>query len=176
MGTVSARAGEPIDPAATHVNLEGDLAVADVEALRALPMLDALGLNFAFGVSDELVAVVGQLGRLVSLDLSCTDVTDAGVAHLVGLQRLAHLRIKETAIGDRACFAIAKLAALESLNLKQTRIGDVGLRPLAALSRLALLVLSAPHPGEARFTRRGVRQLRAALPACEIIVQGWERA
>jgi hypothetical protein len=164
----------PLDPLAATVTLTGAVTLADVEALHQLPALRSLHLDCASGVTDELVAVVCRLEQLESLDLSGTGITDAGAAHLARLTRLGSLRIKETAIGDRAAFWIAKLAALKSLNLKQTRLGDFGVRQLERLYGLELVVLTAPRPGGSKFTREGIRRLRAALPDCEVIVQGWD--
>jgi hypothetical protein len=80
------------------------------------------------------------LTKLRLLHLSETQITDVGLAHLKGLTKL------------------------EILYLTGTRITDDGLVHLTGLTNLKSLTLD--YMG---FADRGLRNLRAALPDCEIV-------
>ena len=68
-------------------------------------LVDRVGVNY-FGYvvfvnllrrgSDAELAYVGNLGRVESLGLNGTPVTDAGLAHLTGLTRLRELALMRT--------------------------------------------------------------------------------
>jgi len=72
-------------------------------------------------------------------DLGGTDITDAGLKD------------------------VAALTELTILNLSRTNLTDVGSRQVAALKKLTSLGLSGT-----RVTAAGVKELRKALPNCEI--------
>ena len=73
------------------------------------------------------------------LDLNDTNISSAGIEHLVGMPNLRHLNLNETAVGDDAIPYLARLSSLERLTLRETRI-----------------------------TKDGLARLREALPTCRI--------
>ena len=111
-------------------NLIGVDYVANVVAAD----LASQSVNDSNRADDDTLAHVGHLGRLESLNIADTAVTDAGMAHLEGL----------TGLGD--------------LNLWNTRVGDDGLAHLKGLTNLRLLTLVGT-----RVTDDGVLELKRAL-------------
>ena len=67
-------------------------------------------------------------------------VTDKGMAHLAGCPKLLDLDLSGTEIGDDGVGGLARCKALKKLTLTGTRV-----------------------------TATGVRELKAALPGCEVV-------
>ncbi len=108
------------------------------------------------------LASVGD--NLVLLDLSRTNVTDAGLAALTKMPGLRRLQLQETNVTDAGLAGVKTLPNLEVLNLYDTHITDAGLTTLAPLHKLRRLYLwrtMATAVGEAR--------LRKLLPKVEIV-------
>ncbi len=82
------------------------------------------------------------LTGLKSLDLSGSQVTDAGLVHLAHLKNLDELLLSD-------------------------HITDAGLPKLAGLSGLSYLNLA-----KSKVTKEGVRKLEKALPKCKIWFKG----
>jgi hypothetical protein len=80
-----------------------------------------------------------SLGRLQSLSLAGTEITDAGLRHLKGLPRL------------------------ESLDLSGTRVTDAGMVHLLACKRLKTLILD-----RTRVDEKGVAPIQSAFPSLEL--------
>jgi beta-lactamase regulating signal transducer with metallopeptidase domain len=99
-------------------------------------------------------------GKIRTVRLSRTAVTDADLGHLKGLSGLKALYLDDTRITDAGLGHLAGLADLETLSLNYTRTTDAGLEHLKRLSRLRSLALL-----EADVTAAGLRALTKALPA-----------
>jgi hypothetical protein len=117
-------------------NLIGVDYVANVVHVNLVPQR----ANDPNQADDETLAHVGRLGRLESLNLAGTAVTDAELAHLKGL------------------------TSLRDLNLWNTQVGDAGLAHLNRLTNLRILPLVGT-----RVTDDGVLELKHALPPLQII-------
>ena len=97
--------------------------------------------GFQFGVwRDGIVAKLPAPAAPFGLNLSGTQVTDAGLKELAGLKNL------------------------HTLNLNFTPVTDAGLKELADLKNLHTLDLSFTA-----VTDAGLAELQKALPACKII-------
>jgi hypothetical protein len=98
--------------------------------------------NLRPGTTDgRLVQMPFQdLSPLRTLDLSHTDVTDAGLTHL------------------------ERLTQLQWLNLGGTKVTDSGLQHLKGLTELQRLLLDGTQ-----VTDKGRAKLQKALPKCKII-------
>ena len=99
------------------------------------------------GVPDHVTLAVSSLtqrptnaGKPTSLDLSFTEVSDVGLKEL------------------------ANLPSLSNLDLRGTKVTDAGLKGLAIKTNLTSLQL-----GSSKVTIEGVRELRTALPLCDIL-------
>jgi hypothetical protein len=85
---------------------------------------------------DDDLKVVAKLPALENLDLTNTQVTGAGLAHLRGLRNLQHLGLWNTKVDDAGLEHLARLTKLQSLVLDGTRVTDAGLEHLAGLTHL----------------------------------------
>lgn len=121
------RNANPTGPAWAR-NLWGDDLFANV-----------VSVSFVSPVADSDLVHVKKFPYLQCLDLSNTQITDAGLDVLKGLKHLHELRIGNTKITDVGIRHLKGLIQLESLDLGGTAIGDAGLENLENLSQLRLL-------------------------------------
>ena len=103
-----------------------------------------------------------RLAEVKSLNLSGTQVTDAGLAHLKGLAGLQWLSLRGTQVTDAGLAHLKGLAGLQKLSLSDTQVTDAGLAHLKGLAGLQELDLN-----ETRVTDAGLAHLKrlAGLPA-----------
>ena len=78
---------------------------------------------------------------LRELSLDHTSITGRGFVELVELRRLKYLRLRRTAVSDAALDTLRQFASLRHIDLRETSVSAAA-----------------------------VRVLRAALPACEVLV------
>ncbi|MBB47160.1 MAG: hypothetical protein CMJ33_01085 [Phycisphaerae bacterium] len=116
-----------------------------------------------FGDSD-LRSIVGLAPVLVELDLSNTEVTDAGLGALVGFDRLRKLTLKGTAVSEESAELLADLTALERLNLFETQMDDSGFEVLLSSSSLRKL-----YVGSSRVSEAAVTAARVKYPDIDIV-------
>ena len=140
------------------------IADAHLAHLRGLTGLRELDLNNTEITDAGLVALAGLTG-LHELYLEHTRVTDAGLAHLGPLSGLRRLDLDGTQITDAGLRHVGGLTHLQWLSLDGTTIGDDGLRHLHGLTELRDL-----HLEETRVTDAGLAELKAALPACSLLL------
>jgi len=96
---------------------------------------------------------------LVEIDLSSTEVTDAGIARLAGFDVLRSVKLKDTRIGDAAALVLAGLPSLEVVNVFGTSMGDAGLLELAGSSSIRTV-----YAGESAVTPSGVAAAERSDP------------
>ena len=102
------------------------------------------------------------LTSLQTLNLSDTQVTDAGLAYLQGLTRLKRLALGPK-ITDAGLAHVRGLTQLGGLNLYGPRITDAGLVHLKGLTQLEYVDLQGT-----KVTEAGVEDLQRALPKVKI--------
>ncbi|MCP5557650.1 MAG: hypothetical protein H7A55_07830 [Verrucomicrobiaceae bacterium] len=158
-----------VDPAVTaameKVNASG-ASLMPVAAESADYRFTAL--NVAKTFTDAGLAPLAPIaGKIASIDLARTKVTDAGLAALSGMTGLKELHLENTAITDAGLDHLKGLAALEYLNLYGTKVTDAGIQKLAGLGKLKALYL-----WQTGVTKAGVAQLRGKLAAAHINI-GW---
>ena len=91
---------------------------------------------------DGVAPTIGRLTRLEELDLSGSDLTDAGVRSLAGLTRLETLDLSRTHITDAGLKSVADLPRLRELRLDGTQISNEAASALAR--RRPALVIDHP--------------------------------
>lgn len=128
-------------PSLADLDLSGSsIADSDLIELAKSPKLTKLNL-YQTGVGDAGVENLRPLaGRLESLNLDATRLTDAGVQPLAAFEKLTFLHLGRTAITDAAVETLATLKNLKKLHVTRTQI-----------------------------TESGAKRLADALPACEVI-------
>ncbi|MGO9465031.1 MAG: hypothetical protein ACLQVF_12870, partial [Isosphaeraceae bacterium] len=112
--------------------------------------------------NDATLALVCQLGRLESLGLTGTAVTDAGLVYLKGLTSLRNLELGGTQITDAGLDHLKDLTSLVLLNLSSTKVNDAG---VIELERVA----SLPRPGVTDSSERAFQ--RAMLGASVRVIR-----
>lgn len=126
-GAVAQRIAEGSD--AIEVNLRllrAPAADRDLELLRPLaPVLVWLDLSRS-QVTDAGMAVVGSLGQLRRVHLAETAVGDAGLEHLGALRRLELLNLQGSRVTDAGLAAVAAMPALRKLFVWRTAVTAAG--------------------------------------------------
>ena len=155
--------------------------------LKRLPDLEVLFMEASSIKDDELKHLRG-MSKLRALDLSVCYVSDAGMVHLENLPKLEMLRVNGTFVTDAGLVHLKKIKTLNMLDLGQAKnITNIGLSHLKNLTNLRALDLTAAKITDAglvhleglkklvrldlsltSITPAGVRQLRRALPGCDI--------
>jgi hypothetical protein len=87
-------------------------------------------------LTDAGLARLASLPQLEILYIAWTKVTDAGMKHLARARRLRHLDLFATPIGDESLKRLAQLPDLESLKLGYSDVSERGLRNVLALRTL----------------------------------------
>jgi Leucine-rich repeat (LRR) protein len=100
--------------------------------------------------------------EVLSLDLSNTKVTNAGLKELAPLTSLRLLQLYDTSVTDAGLAELVKLKNLRHLNLYDTSVTDAGLAELAKLTNLTYLRLPQ------KVTGAGMAELQKLLPKCKI--------
>lgn len=157
--------GSPVLADGFEVDLAGvgtaDAGLATVH-FRALWSLRTLNLSYS-NVTDAGLQYIEGLGGLRALDLAGTRTTDSGLKHLKGLTQLQWLCLRNTHVTDVGMTDLEAITNLQWLNLSKTSVPDTGLIRLAALRRLERLYLLRTD-----CTDEGVNALQQQLPKCII--------
>ncbi|HTO05087.1 MAG TPA: c-type cytochrome domain-containing protein [Opitutus sp.] len=111
----------------------------------------------------ELARMTTVAPFVVEAELAGTKVTDAGLAALRPFTQLERLHLERTAIRGETLSELSTLGKLRYLNLCDTQVNDEALSAISKLPALQELYLFG-----SQVTARGVTQLRATLPECEV--------
>ena len=103
---------------------------------------DVIGIQLRnSSVTDDDLALLTSLRDDVDvIGLEGTNISDAGLAHLLNLRFLENVDLTKTAITDAGLATLSQLPSLEYIHIEGTRVSFAG-----------------------------VSQLQAALPKCEIV-------
>lgn len=112
----------------TNASREVILKVAGLSTIRSL---DLTGCEIG---DDDLAALAGM--KIGQLQLSSTQVTDAGMEHVAGMKSLQILHVDDTTVGDRGLGRIVTLPLLMDVRVARTRITSTGLGQLASASQI----------------------------------------
>ncbi len=138
-----------------------------VDGLRSLLALKKSLTGLAVGaVSDEHLKLIGELTELTGLQFGGpgTKVTDDGIAHLAGLTKLLVLVMDDTSITDAGLKKLlGGLPSLSVLSLTNSVVSDDSVPSIANMKMLTRL-----HLVGTRITEAGYKKLQAALPNCKI--------
>jgi len=114
-------------------------------------------------ITDEGVRCLDGLCKLQSLDLSCTKITDQGIACLHDLPQLECLYLVRTKVRGTTLSALQNLPKLGFLVLSYSKVDDSGLAEVAKLRQLKALQLNGLS-----VSMKGLRQL-ASIQQLEYI-------
>ena len=122
-------------------------------------------LRFGLAALGRLAAG-NRLVEVDTLDLSDTDITDAGLEYIRDLPSVRFLFLRRTTVTDAGVMCILRLQTIEWLDLSETAVTDAGVRWLSALPALTVLYLEGT-----RVTTEAVWDLIGALwPAQDLDV------
>ncbi len=141
-----------INPLALH-GLGHLLAYGGHGELNGAYELVSLDLHQA-PVTDADMEPVLSCENLTMVNLSGTQVGDAGVNCLRNVTALRELWLTGTKVTDACTATISTMSELRALSLARTEISDEGVARLAALPHLEVL-----HVGETRVSDEGIRHL-----------------
>ncbi len=155
---------------------KGGPSEADQKTIQAIEKLggsvrqiaqndDRLEVDFHLqpgSLTDDQLAVLKDLKKVIHLHLGNTNITDKGLAQISGLTTLTELHLEKTKITDAGLKSLARLSELSYLNLYGTGITDAGLVNLKGLAKLKHLYL-----WQTKVTPAGVNDLRKAIPGLD---------
>lgn len=117
--------------------------------LKEIPTRDVVTLQLSnSGLTDAGMQSIGDYKNLQLLDLESTQITNAGLVFLKELRSLEHLRLGKTRIGDEGVKELIPLAArgnLKFLYLDATQVTDASMASLLEMSSLEELGLAETH-------------------------------
>ena len=120
---------------------------------------DTIRLDRTLVTDDELIEFDELRSNLRRVNLSRTEITDAGLARLCDMDQLVQLRVASPRVTDAGLAHVARLGNLRFLHLLDMPISDAGLENLYALENLESLYLDRTEVTDAGLTR-----LLEALP------------
>lgn len=135
---------------------------AGLAHLEGMASLTHLGLKQT-KVTDAGLTHLKGLKQLIRLDLP-SQVTDAGLEHISGLPQLREISLERAPITGSGLKHLAGLPELEKLDLRWTLLDDNTLKYFHEFQKLRHVDLS-----DTLVTARGIQELKAALPGCNII-------
>lgn len=115
-------------------------------------------------ITDTDLLEIRQLADTENLNLHQTLISDNGLAAIAHWKNLKYLGTQGNSLTDAALTHMQAFTQLERLELIGQPITDAGLIRLAKLQNLKTLDLNCCT----NLTEPAVRNLRAALPNCEI--------
>lgn len=116
---------------------------------------------------EDLRALDGLEEKLRRINLSHSEITDAGLARIARLPKLIQLRLASDKITDAGLAVLADLKELRHLHLIDAPITDAGLAQLQALKDLESLYLDGT-----RASDEGKKRLVEALPGVHLHFDG----
>jgi hypothetical protein len=175
-------------PVAKELQLQvSEEAASDLSALAALEADDLQELNLGSQVGDAGLLNIRELIGLKRLVLEGTRISDAGLPHLRRFTNLESLTFWGAHITDAGLVHLRELTELQFLGLFYTQIKGAGLIHLSGLMKLHRLFFWGSQINDAglknirklkalewlslqstQITEDAVRDLRRALPTCQI--------
>ncbi len=138
-----------------------------VDGLRSLLALKKSLTNLVFGaVTDEHLKLIGEFTELTDLQFGGpgTRVSDDGIAHLAGLTKLLVLCMDDTSITDAGLKKhLGSLPSLKVLSLTNSLVSDDSVPTLTNMKMLTKLYLVGT-----RISAAGFERLKKDLPGCKI--------
>ena len=127
-----------------------------------LPRLTTLNVSYT-QVTDAGMKQFKDYPQLTSLAVGHTKVSDAGLKELKELKQLTYLALEGTFVTNAGMKDVKELKQLKWLRLMQTKVGDAGLKELTELKNLRMIELFG-----CKFSDAGMREFKKALPKCKI--------
>jgi internalin A len=142
------------------INVEPDEPPLDIPGLTHLEKLSIqVSPRSPAGIRDRDLVCLGNLKDLKWLQIGRTEITDEGMAHLVGLTAMERLGIGSPQLTDKALSYLANMWKLNHLRIVGD-FSDNGLRQLEGLEALGWVSITS----EDAFDPAALQRLREQLP------------
>ena len=128
---------------------------------------DTNEISFAFSrlkITDESLADIHEVPRVVELRLQNTGITDDGLAQVAKLSDLTKLNLKDTGIGDAGIKHLTGLEKLEYLNLFGSNVTNECLESIKEMKGLKKVFFAGTKVDDS-----GLEAIRAALPDASVM-------
>ena len=136
--TIDLMPWDELAPLVEVLNLDPRLNITPIAQNSSL-----LNVKRTFGkvhIDDEALSLLVPLAaNIIQLDLSNSDVSDAGLSHISGMLSLEKLYLQNTSVSDKGVVYLSSLARLSYLNLYGTAVTDASLDVLGKLPSLKKL-------------------------------------
>ncbi|MDZ4800768.1 MAG: amidohydrolase family protein [Bryobacteraceae bacterium] len=152
-----------LSPSLTHLSAAGCELSDAVPASLAGHAIRSLNLSYT-DLSDAGFAKLNAIASLEDLDFTATEIGDNALKALVMLPRLKHLRISYGRYTDKGLETLRTAPALVTLEVARSRLTDAAIPHLAAIATLRYLNLD--YTG---ITDKGLATLAEALPGLETL-------
>jgi Leucine-rich repeat (LRR) protein len=128
---------------------------------------DQIRLDHASVGDEQLAKLDGLEDQLRRINISHSDITDAGLARIARMRNLTQLRLASEKVTDAGLACLAELKELRHLHLIDMPISDTGLAHLHKLKNLESLYLDGTGA-----TDEGMKGLVEALPSVHVHFDG----
>lgn len=149
------------------VIISNEIQDDDLRLLAGIPQLKDLQLNCH--LTGAGVAHLAPLRELTSLGFFCSqELTDTALIQVKSMPQLKQFRLVATPrVTDTGLKLLRELPALEELTLRYTGVTAKGLDVLKDFPALRKVALTGGQGID--YSSERIRELRAALPECEIV-------
>jgi Leucine-rich repeat (LRR) protein len=106
------------------------VAAPSAEADCGLPKLKDLSLQAAVITDNGIAASLSKLTSLQAVNLSETQVTDAGIAHLSPLEQVEALHLSNTKLTNNCIKHLSQMKALNWVDIRGTQVTLEGIEQL----------------------------------------------
>jgi hypothetical protein len=135
---------------------------ADLAYLRGLDQLYRVDVSGS-QITDAGLRPLGDLPALQILLLNDTNITGDGLRNLRGLKHIHHIGLDDTPMTDAGLKHLGEIGNLQTLWLKRTKVTDAGLQHLFGLKKLRIVLVS-----ETAVTADGAAALEKTVPGCVV--------
>ncbi len=146
-----------------------DLDDACLGYLKECPKMETLdiGTNYQNHVTDDGIQNLKDMKFLAFLDMLGTRASDVGLGHMKGLTNLTYLAMGNhgvrTDISDAGVANLVGMKKLETLIIVNAAVTDASLEHIKKFSNLKRV-----HLAKTQATEAGVASLKLALPNCNV--------
>ncbi len=162
-----ADAPEPAAPAVVDAIEKSGMLIMPLAQNTTFLTANAINVAKEFG-DEQLKLLPPAATQMRWLDISKTQVSDAGMGEVGKLGALTRLHLENTGVTDASLPHVGKLANLEYLNLYGTKVTDAGLEHLKNLKNLKKLFV-----WQTGVTEAGAKKLAEAIPGIDVNL-GWK--
>jgi uncharacterized membrane protein len=146
---------EPVEPGAALLAIDCTPAAGQVDAAALTRLLEPLAPHIAnlsvarMQLDESVVATIGRMSNLDTLNASASNLTDAHLATIASLPSLRMLMVTQTHLSEACVASLGSMKSLSAIFAWKSGLTAESLRPIAAKGvRIDLGDLNASKPLE----------------------------